>query len=275
MLSIQERNEQLAQLSQMIINGYITNKLDHIATIYINRYHYFNVFRRYNSVYNIVIEDNNFDVYLHQDHTVRTSLKNVLCLPESDANNMYTMSATSYKHNGPVPSLSDDLADMRWTEIQTKYQAVSINFGGIFESANSYTPPPPSSSIDIKEEVPSTPCNQMIPPLINPPNAPERPKYTNEEIAAANTLLSLSIPSVMNPFEVRESDGPTLSMRFSDIQNRTPKVMTYSIPVCFCEMDEDDDMSEDESEDESEDSIDENNYTVLRNGTMIPKVDIC
>jgi len=49
-------------------------------------------------------------------------------------------------------------------------------------------------------------------------------------------------------------------------------------PVCYCQTceSEDDEVSGNESDedtmDEDEASDDENNYTVLRNGTMIPKV---
>ena len=50
-----------------------------------------------------------------------------------------------------------------------------------------------------------------------------------------------------------ESDGPTLSMRFADIKKRNEHIS------CYCQMDSDDDTD------------DENNYTVLRSGTQIPK----
>jgi hypothetical protein len=299
----QSRNERLTRLSQMIINDQLTSKLDSIATIYINGRFYFNVFRRYNSPYNIVIEDINGDIYLHQDHTIRTSLKTVLCLNDYDSGNMYTTNALSFKHNGPVPSMDVDIADMRWSEVQGKYNAVSVDFTGIWhEYTNTSLPTPcelaPSAANNgseefyIKSEAPSTPKDQMIPPPICPA-APERPNYTNDEINAANTLLSLCIPHIISPFEVRMCDGPTLSMRFADIQNRNSEPLSgkkrYRVPVCYCEMDDDDDDEEmsdesdteksggsygdDENSDENSDesSVDENNYTVLRNGTMIPK----
>lgn len=253
------RNERLAQLSQMVVNGHVTHKLDSIATININSRFYFNVFRRYNSPYNIVIEDYNGDIYLHQDHTIRTSLKTVLCLPDDVAGNIYTWNATSYKHNGPVPSTDKDIADMRWSEVQANYHAINVNFGGILY----YEPLLPTPEQDVKEECPSTPRSQIIQPPSNPPNAPERPTHTKDDIDAANTLLMLSIPQNFNPFGLRESDGPTLSMRFSDILNR------HNTTVCYCQMDEESD-SEYES-DNDEDDFDENNFIVLRNGTLVPK----
>lgn len=246
MSTFQDRNERFAQLSQMIIDGNITHKLDSIATIYINGRFYFNVFRRYNSPYNILIEDYNNDIYLHQDHTIRTSLKTVLCLTDDAAGNIYTWTATSYKHNGPVPCTDKDIADMRWSEINSQYQAISVNFGGIF-----YNEP-------LIQNPPSTPQSQTIPNPVECPQAPSRPRLNTEDFDAAATLLTLTIPRSTGMFVMSESDGPTLSMRFADIAKRK------RIPVCYCEMD-------DESEDDE--SIDENNYTVLRSGSMIPKPD--
>lgn len=126
----------LDELSMMVVDGEIISKMDHIATIYINGRKYFNVYRRYNSEFNILIEDYNDDIYLHKDNTVRNSLHAILCLTYYDSNNIYTLDATSFKHNGPVPSLVPDIADMKWTDIHTKYHTVTVNFGGIFNDMN-------------------------------------------------------------------------------------------------------------------------------------------
>lgn len=245
-------NERLIDLSKMVINGVITQKLDHLATIYINNKFYFNVYRRYNSPYNIVIEDKNSDIYLHQDHTIRTSLKTVLCIDDYLTSNIYTLSATSYKHNGPVPSMDKDIADMRWTEFQGNYHAAVINFGGIFNDE------PMIGGYSYWDDAPSTPINQMIPSILTPPMAPSR--LSNVDVNAANILVSLTIPAQGNMFKMSESDGPTLSMRFADIKKRQEDLNS--------KMDETDDESDSEYEDED----DEKNYIVLRNGTMIPKV---
>jgi hypothetical protein len=264
------RTERLNNLSQMVINGAIVHKLDHIASIAINGRHYFNVYRRYNSNYNIVVEDNNYDIYLHQDHTVRKSLQTVLCLPEFEAANIYTWNATSYKHNGPVPSIDHDIADMRWTEIQARYQAISVNFGGIFY--NDYVPSTPlmyTIPEDVKDECPSTPRDQIRQTPENPPNAPSRPESISDG-DAANILMSLSMPVLSNPWVLRECDGPTLSMRFADIQNRKRK-REWEHVSCYCQMDSDDSDDDSDSDDNDDDEFDENNYTILRNGTVIRK----
>lgn len=276
---LSSRDARLTELSQMIVAGQITNKLDHISTIYFNGIRCINVFRRYNSVYNIVIEDSN-GIYLHQDHTVRKSLETVLCLPQYEAANIYTLGVTSYKHNGPPPYLNSDIADMRWTEIQANYQAVSVNFGGIFNDL------PPSS---IYYETPSTPVNQIHYTPTTPPDAPVKQSTESQptvlqstasqpitDLEAAHILMSFSMPSVVcpiveKPFALRESDGPSMSMRFADVRRRIQGAKHIS---CHCNMNSDDD--EDDYDDGYEGNIDEeindeNNYTVLRSGTYIPK----
>jgi hypothetical protein len=137
--------DRLIEISQMVIDGKIIYRFDHIATVSIDGRCYFNVFRRYNSDYNIIVQDYNNDIYLHQDYTVRDSIHTILCLQS----NMYTIGATSYKHNGPVPSLFPDIADMRWTEIHGKYQTVSVNFGGVFAESSVQPSVQPDVSIDI------------------------------------------------------------------------------------------------------------------------------
>lgn len=276
MSALEIRNQRLADISKMVIDGHIVNKLDTIATIFINGKFYFNAFRRYNSPYNIVIEDYNMDLHFHQDYTIRTSLKSILCLPDFETSNIFTMNATSYKHNGPVPSTYDDIADMRWSEVQEKYHAISVNFGGIFDNID-YIPLFPTPCVN--EDIPSTPRSQIITNEREVPAAPERP-IKNEVIEAVNTLLSIAIPSMSDDFHMSESDGPTLSMRFSEIMKR--KASRHP-PVCYCEMDDDDDDDDYDGDDDSDyeedydndsDYEDEsNNYTVLRSGTMIPKIN--
>jgi hypothetical protein len=263
MSAIDIRAQRLNDLSKMVVNGAVVSKLDHIATIAINGRQYFNVYRRYNSSYNIIIEDTNCDVYLHEDRTIRSSLAQILCLPYWESGNIYTWNATSYMHNGPPPSVTMDIADMYWTEVQDRYQAVAVNFGGIFHSLHSVAE---ETYEDVKEEddTPSTPRDQILQTPTDPPGAPERPP-SRQSMEAAHILLSLSIPHIDDPWAEREDDGPTLSMRFEDIQSRK----RVREPVCYCEMHGSDDESDDEFDDDE--TVDNNNYTILRNGTMIPK----
>ncbi len=256
-----DKINELIELSKMIIGNEITHKLDKIATIYINGDYYFTVFRRYNSPYNIVIMDKNDDIYLHQDHTIRKSLKAVMCLPDCESDKMYTSSVTSYKHSGPVPNMFCDIADMRWTTVQDHYEGVIVNFEGMFNNSSLSTPQKDPNIVPIMPDAPT--------------------KIPMNDTKAATILMSLSVPVNENPWILRECDGPTLSMRFEEVRNR----------INNSQMDEDSDSENSDSEDsdsedsDSEDSEyvddeskydseyeeDENNYTVLRSGTLIPK----
>jgi hypothetical protein len=221
--------DRISKMSQMIVGGQVMYKFDHIAVIYIDGRHYFNVYRRYNSPYNIMIEDYNLDVHLHQDYTLRTSLKNILCL--SDTTNMYMLCADSFKHNGPIIT---DILDMRWSEIQTQYQAANVHLGGVFEPSQT-TP-----------SMPTTPINQPINPLTEPP-----------PIMRYTLLTPLIIPNLTEEPKAAPSDHPSMSLKYIDIKSGRGDSCHMG---CYCEYDDSDDNASEED-----------NYMLLRSGTIVNK----
>ena len=241
------RDTKLVELSQIVINGHVTFKLDFIANININNHYYFSVFRRYNSSFEIVIEDMTGDVYLHKDTTVRESLQNILCLSDEVAANVFTYDGTSYKHNGPIPSMFCDIADLKWSEIQSMYQGVNVNFRGILEDFPSLL-----NTVKSEDTIPSTPLHfpsvEVATSFV--PNAPQKP--SRDETETARILCSIKIPKMTNFDEFSESDGPSMSMRHSDVKQRQS-------PRYYCEGG-------------AEEEVDEENYIVLRSGSMIPRV---
>ncbi len=231
-------------MSQMVVGGQVMYKFDHIAVIYIDGRHYFNVYRRYNSPYNIMIEDYNMDVHLHQDHTMRTSLKTVLCLP--DSTNMYMCCADSFKHNGPVLT---DILDMRWTEIQAQFQAVNVHLSGVFE--------PASTQEDNFYKAPSTPLNQTINPLTEPP-----------PIIRHSPPSPLIIPELPEEPKADPSNHPSMSLKYVDVKSGRGDNCHIG---CYCEYDDESDDEEYEASEENseEDSEEEDNYMLLRSGTVV------
>jgi hypothetical protein len=229
--------DRISQMSQMVVGGQVMYKFDHIAVIYIDGRHYFNVYRRYNSPYNIMIEDYNLDVHLHQDYTLRTSLKNILCLPEESSTNMYMLCADSFKHNGPIII---DILDMRWTEIQTQFQAVNVHLSDVFE--------PPSQtmfSMPTTPSMPITPLNQTINPLTEPPPLV---RYLQPS--------PLVIPELPEEPKADPSDHPYMSLKYIDVKSGRGDSCHMG---CYCEYDSDDNASE------------EDNYMLLRSGTIVNK----
>ena len=298
------RNQNLINLSQMAMSGQVTYKLDQIASIYINGRAYFNVFRRYNSPYNIVIEDYNGDIYLHQDLMIRESLKTILCLTDYASNNIYTLNATSFKHNGPVPSLAHNMADMRWTEVHAKYQAVSVNFGGILYDSQDHLP----ISSNQEDEDRST---LLYEPGLVASYGPEPPQYkpSNESVRkrkAEDDLDKLfKTSSTARPIfehlsrkrkeqeesiedeeekekeeeqEVEEEEEDEEEEEEEEEKEEEQEVEDDEDDEEEDEEDEEDEEEEeeeeadDEEEEEEEEEQDDKHYFILRNGNKIRKV---
>jgi hypothetical protein len=132
-LTMEERNQNLMRLSQLVVHDTIYYKLDKIAEISIHGMLYFTVYRRYNSVYEYILEYINGDYYLHKNGTVRESLQKVLSLSEEQIRQLYTHQAFSYKYNAMIETMSKDLADDTWYHIAKKYGAVSVDFRGVLD----------------------------------------------------------------------------------------------------------------------------------------------
>lgn len=123
------RSNTLETISEIMMpNGYLTRKLDFLGIVRIYGQHYFNIWRRYSNVYEIVIEDFSGDFHFHKDYTIRESIQKVLCLSDEQIRGIYTIEAISFKHRADV---SEDVTSMRWTEIEHRWYALDMNLGGI------------------------------------------------------------------------------------------------------------------------------------------------
>jgi hypothetical protein len=144
------RTHTLDTISEIIMpNGHVTRKLDFLGTICVYGQHYFNVWRRYNNVYEIVIEDFAGDFHFHKDYTIRESIQKVLCLSDEQIHGLYTIDAISFKHRADV---SEDVTSMRWTEIEHRWYALDLNVGGIHRDFHRI-----QTDNDEKEEVEQAP----------------------------------------------------------------------------------------------------------------------
>lgn len=145
------RTHTLDTISEIILpNGRVTRKLDFLGTVSVYGQHYFNVWRRYNNVYEIVLEDFAGDFHFHKDYTIRESIQKVLCLSDEQIRGIYTIDAVSFKHRA---SISEDVTSMRWTEIEHRWYALDMNLGGILQDFHRVS----RAEVDEKEEVEQTP----------------------------------------------------------------------------------------------------------------------
>ena len=140
-------------------NGHVTRKLDFLGTVRVYGQHYFNVWRRYNNVYEIVIEDFVGDFHFHKDYTIRESIQKVLCLSDEQIHGLYTIDAVSFKHRADV---SEDVTSMRWTEIEHRWYALDMNLGGILHDFHRISSNAPVAIDDEKEEVGQAPQTETL-----------------------------------------------------------------------------------------------------------------
>lgn len=240
--SQEQAKQQLLNLSYVVINNSIQFKMDKIADVFIHGLPYFTVFRRYNSPYEFVLQDMNGDTYVHKDQTVRESLQAVLCLSPQHAVQLYTNSAHSYKHHAPLCPLAFNLADLRWSELQDYYGAVFVDFGGILlefqEVCEQY-----AQSQEVQEP-PRTPIKKETPRTV--PNAPLRP-------APAPILKN----EIVYGDSIQEEPWSIL-IPVTD-ESLIPHIAHTRDWVCYCEEDN-----------QYQDS--DGDFTVLRNGTRIRKI---
>ncbi len=115
----------------MVVNGKVVKKLDLIAIIYIYDDEYFTVYRRYNSVYEIVIMDYNNDIYVRKDEPIYRSIQDILCLSDEQVENMRTENAVTFKYNMGLDTNLYHLEKMLWTDIQMKWYGLVMNMSGI------------------------------------------------------------------------------------------------------------------------------------------------
>ena len=118
----------------MMPNGYRRQKLDFLGTIRVYNQHYFTIWRRYNNVHEIVIEDFSGDFHYHKDYTIRQSIQKILCLSDEQMEGIYTIEAISYKHRADI---SEDVTPLRWTDIEHRWYALDMNLGGILQDFHS------------------------------------------------------------------------------------------------------------------------------------------
>lgn len=178
----------LDRLSEIIIDGVVTRKLDFLGTVFIHGRHYFNVFRRYNSAYEIVLEDLLGDFHFHRNYTVRESVQRILCYTDEAIRELYSHDVVAFKNQAPV---YEQVVDMRWSEIQGRYAGAAIRLVGVpnewyvkeepvwTDAATVDTVPPLESQLDWGET--QTPSQSPSPTSSGHRSAPYAPRKEEGE----------------------------------------------------------------------------------------------
>ena len=267
------RESNFRTLSNVLVGTTPINKLDLIAVVSFHGSIYFNVFRRYNSVYEIVIEDFNGDVFVHKDYTIRQSMQQMLCLSNEEMQGMFTMQVLSFKHNAPPPMFCsmDVIADMRWSKIQQEWLGLAINFGGVlnnyYETASAYANEHANEYANVDANMDAS-ANEHANEYANV----DANEYATESATEYNpiTLSSDEFRSIVKDvakslLSELEAHKRTWSMMKEEEEEGEEEEEEG-------EEEEEEEEGEDEEEKEEKSTKRENcMYTILRNGTRIFK----
>jgi len=245
-MSLTARSTYLDSLCEISVNGYVTRKMDFLGTVTICGRHYFNVFRRYNNVYEIVIEDFNGDYHFHKDYTVRQSLQRILCLSDEKMQDIHTHHVTSFKYNS-CPLTMKDAPNMRWSEIQAQWQAAAMEFRGILEEYHAL-------------EIVGT--NVQSPELQSPE------PHALHAVEAPRHKLSKLIIDESHATQKSLSKGTNLSDRFRAVEDKKRTWTQLSESESEYEEESDEESEEEEEEEEEDGSL----FCMrLRSGTTLKK----
>ena len=222
------RTYQLDTLSEIVLpNGQVTRKLDFLGIIRVYNRHYFNVWRRYNNVYEIVIEDYMGDFHVHKDYTVRDSIQKILCLSDEQMEGIYTIEAISFKHRNDI---SEDVTPLRWTEIEHRWYALDINVGGIHQDFHCIRVHQEEDNVSMIEVDGSSNSEEITPtPQWQPLPVPGAPQAAPVVRSVRSTTLRPQ--NLSDRFAAVESSILSSSQEFTVLRNGTkiPK-LTISSP---------------------------------------------
>jgi hypothetical protein len=157
--------QDLLPLSEMVVHDRILQKLDLIGTVSVYGSPYFTVYRRYNNVHEMIVVDYNGDVYLQKDLTFTESIRRILCLSHEQMADLRVVSAFSFKHQAPPPTMIHRIPDMEWSAIQEMWFGVDVCVEGILTDFHRrFTP----SSSPPAPPAPPTPPQPPTPPSQTP-----------------------------------------------------------------------------------------------------------
>lgn len=288
------RTQRLNDISTINANGRYFQKLDLISVLTINSSYTFNVYRRYNSDYNIVVEDCYGNLSFHQDESLHTTLKNRCALSDVELSSIYVSYFYSFKHNTVLNYIPCSIFTMKWSDIQDKYSAVDM--------ALNYQP---VSSAEQEVQTDHSVKDDVNDPSVKSEESSEDDSEVNSE---ENSEENSEVSDVSNNESVEEKSYepvmylaslfscPACPPPFANvIVNLQPVTVCNNeddccIRICkkrsFCNMndesesedveessdkEEEEEEKDEEDEEEEEENENESNYTILRNGTKFRK----
>ena len=223
----------IAAVSQVFLpNGDVVSKYDLVAIIHVYNHHYFHVYRRYNNMYEFVIQDKQGDLFFHMDCPVRDTLQQLLCISPEKTRMLYVIEAFSFRHNGVPPTMVDDIPDMFWSDIHFKWQAIAVNFGGILQEFHQ----PQSAFLPASSSSSSSSSSYIF----NPPVEGDYDEFFQQFYPPQNVSDSPMVPQSSLDFHKKyfslqnESESPMVPASAVNLYKRFFSQMNAESPCYIC-----------------------------------------
>lgn len=239
-----DRVARLQSMCTMMIDGAPVHKFDHVAQIKINGTQYFTVYRRYNNIYEFVVEDYRGEFHVFMNEPIRSIVSKLLCLSNQEHNDMAVAYATSYGHNSPL--YGDDVINMPLSVLQNRYVGVNVNLYNVlwsYQEACDYCN-------NVLNRMPEPEPMQPMQPMLSPEmgNATKNVSETFNNILNSGVQyndidngpsvvrLSVFIPDAVQMTPVKaEADKKDMSMRHQDIKKRRAEAVAAAKAVAAAE----------------------------------------
>ncbi len=239
-----DRAARLQSMCTMMIDGAPVYKFDHVANIKINGTPYFTVYRRYNNIYEFVVEDYRGEFHVFMNEPIRSIVAKLLCLSNQEHNDMAVAYATSYGHNTPL--YGDDVINMPLSVVQNRFVGVNVNLYNVlwsYQEACDYCNnvlnrmPEPEPAPEPMQAMPSPEMRNVTKNLSETFNdiLNSQVQYKDEDVPSI-VRLSVFIPDTAQMTPVRAAaDKKDMSMRHQDIKKRRAEAVAAAKAVAATE----------------------------------------
>ena len=243
-----ERMYRFKELSMMLINGQPVSKLDYVAHISIHGSGYFNVFRRYNSRYEFLVEDLNGDIHFHKDVTIRQSLQAILCLTDEQMATAVIVYATGFKMQTPI-SLA---IDTHWSELHREHHGAMITVQGILEDY-------PHAA---------TPLSTSFPSMMDTPIATASAATATTNATAKTAVAVLAPVKAPGEIELCESCVESVKQNLFEEFAKARQLKRKYDDISMVKEEEYEEDDESDLEEEEESNLENKVYMTLRSRTI-------
>jgi hypothetical protein len=129
------------KMSELTINSEVTSKVDALVRVDIYGFWYYTIFRRYNSPYDILVEDIHKNVILLEKSStsVRQIMAQLLHLTSVEAAKIYVANNHSMAQACSSAEIAMIALDLTFAEIQTLYSGLYLNLEGVPPSSREET----------------------------------------------------------------------------------------------------------------------------------------